>query len=226
MAEAQEQIQQFTERYYAQLTDITDTLNGNVIAFDLARLMYSESRLNPAAVNPYSNATGLIQFMPATADSLGTSVAKLKNMTVEQQLVYVKKYFHSPGLVGKTYNGLGDLYLGIFYPVAVGKPNSYIIGSSPNKVYTQNKVFDIDNDGVITAGNVRTFTENRYGSMVFDTSFLAAYESPIPTQNYVPSFINRSDTRQWLYIMAALSGVAIIGINFEALTNKNIHIKI
>lgn len=222
VADAQTEIQEFTQQYYAELKDITDTLNGNVIAFDLARLMYSESRLNPAAVNPYSNATGLIQFMPATADSLGTTVAKLRNMTVQQQLVYVKKYFHSPGLSGKTYNGLGDLYLGIFYPVAVGKPNSYVIGQSPNKVYTQNKVFDIDNDGVITAGNVRTFTENRYGSMVFDSSFLAESESPLPTQNYVPSLLYRSDTRQWLYIMAALSGVAIIGFNFEALTNKKI----
>ena len=45
----------------------------------LLAVMYIESRINPYAVNKYTNATGLIQFMPSTAKSLGTTTAELLN---------------------------------------------------------------------------------------------------------------------------------------------------
>jgi hypothetical protein len=43
--------------------------------------------------NRASGATGLIQFMPSTARSLGTTTDKLAAMTAEDQLDYVRKYF-------------------------------------------------------------------------------------------------------------------------------------
>lgn len=212
------EIQAFTQQYYAQLLDITDSLSGNVIPFDLARLMYLESRLQPWAVNDTTNATGLIQFMPTTAKSLGTTVAALRTMSVEQQLPYVKKYFHSPGLGNKTYNNLGDLYLGIFYPAAVGKPDSYVIGVSPSKTYTGNKGLDANKDGTLSAGDVRNYVNAKYGAMQFDSSFLSSYEEQATT-NYIPPFLARNDTRNWLYFMASLAGVGIIVINREKIIN-------
>ena len=43
--------------------------------------MYHESGLDSTAVNSNGGATGLIQFMPATAAGLGTSTDELLNMS-------------------------------------------------------------------------------------------------------------------------------------------------
>jgi len=50
-----------------------------------------------------SGATGMIQFMPATARSLGTSTSALAAMTRTQQMVYVEKYFR----LGMAERGVG-----------------------------------------------------------------------------------------------------------------------
>lgn len=117
-------------------------------------VMYFESRLNPKAVNSNTGATGLIQFMPTTAKNLGTTVEELKEMTNVQQLDYVYKYL-------KPYKGkidsLTDLYLCIFYPYAVSRPNEYILGSQNGtaaKIAQQNPIFDSDKDGLITKYDV------------------------------------------------------------------------
>ena len=64
-------------------------INPNWLMF----VMRWESSLNPAAVNPISGATGLIQFLPSTAKSLGTSTTALKNMSNIDQLDYVVFFF-------------------------------------------------------------------------------------------------------------------------------------
>jgi len=66
-----------------------------------------------------SNAVGLIQFMPDTANGLGTSTSALANMTAEAQLDYV--YLHFRPFKGKL-KTLSDVYMAILYPRAVGKP--------------------------------------------------------------------------------------------------------
>ena len=125
----------------------------------LMLLMYFESRLNPAAQNSTSKATGLIQFMPTTARYLGTSTDELKQMKGSDQLDYVYKYF-------KPYKGklgtLTDVYLTIFYPYAVGKPGTYVLGSHlteeiVKKIADQNPIFDYNKDGQITKDEVVTY---------------------------------------------------------------------
>lgn len=96
-----------------------------------------------------SGATGLIQFMPTTARSLGTSTAALAAMTAEQQLDYVFKYFHP--WRGKLRN-LSDLYMAILWPRAVGKPDGYVLfdrDASPT-TYRQNAGLDTSRDGKVT----------------------------------------------------------------------------
>jgi hypothetical protein len=98
----------------------------------LANLINFESAgtFNPAVQNRSTRATGLIQFMPKTATGLGTSVDRLAKMTFEQQLPYVNQYLVNGfnkkldefGKVPETFNQT-DLFMLIFYPVAVGKPN-------------------------------------------------------------------------------------------------------
>jgi hypothetical protein len=95
-------------------------------------------------------ATGLIQFMPKTAIVLGTTTDKLKAMTNVEQLEYVKKYL-SPHR--NKYKDFVDLYCMIFWPAAVGKPDSFRI---PNDIVAkQNPLFDINKDTDIEKSEIR-----------------------------------------------------------------------
>lgn len=48
---------------------------------------------SPSIRNKLSGATGLIQFMPATAKGLGTTTADLAQMSAVAQLAFVRKHF-------------------------------------------------------------------------------------------------------------------------------------
>lgn len=102
-------------------------------------------------VNPISGATGLIQFMPRTARSLGTNTEALKNMSNVEQLDYVRQYL-AP-YRGKMKNWL-DVYCAVFYPVLIGKPDSYVIDREI--VARQNPVFDLNKDLKIHKHEIRT----------------------------------------------------------------------
>ena len=95
-------------------------------------------------------ATGLIQFMPATARFLGTTVEALKAMSNVEQMDYVQKHL---GIFKGRYKDFVDLYCGIFWPAAVGKPDTYRI--TPDQVAKQNPLFDINKDGDIEKSEIR-----------------------------------------------------------------------
>jgi hypothetical protein len=144
--------------------------NLGVSLDDLIGIMNHESGLNPGAVNPYTNATGLIQFMPNTARNMGTSVEALKNMSAIDQLDYVER-FYKP-IAGKA-KDIGDLYMFTFLPAAIGKPDNFVIGASgstnkifginQNALYKQNKTFDADKKGYYTVGDVKKRISNFSG---------------------------------------------------------------
>ncbi len=94
-----------------------------------------------------SGAVGLIQFMPETATHLLTSTSALAAMTPETQLDYVEKFFNP--YKGRL-NSLGDVYMAILWPSAIGKPDDYALFKSPSKQYQQNKGLDANKDGVVT----------------------------------------------------------------------------
>jgi hypothetical protein len=98
-----------------------------------------------------SGATGLIQFMPSTAVSLGTSTAKLAAMTPEDQLNFVYKYFRP--YAGRLKN-LGDVYMAILWPKGVGQPDTYVLWDKESKptTFRQNAGLDINKDARITRG--------------------------------------------------------------------------
>ena len=98
-----------------------------------------------------SGAVGLIQFMPATAKALGTTTAHLSQMSPEDQLNYVYKYFKP--YAGRLHN-LGDIYMAILWPKAVGKDDTYVLfDRSKTKVtYRQNRGLDVNKNGKVTRG--------------------------------------------------------------------------
>lgn len=114
------------------------------IAWESGR-SFSPSKKNLAG----SGATGLIQFMPATATALGTTVAALGALTAEQQLDWVEKYF-------QPYRGklatLADLYMAILWPAGVGKPMEFVLWDQASRptTFRQNAGLDINHDGAIT----------------------------------------------------------------------------
>lgn len=98
-----------------------------------------------------SGAVGLIQFMPQTAASLGTSTGALANMTPEAQLDYVARYFKP--WIGRLKN-LGDIYGAILWPAMIGRSDAYVLFDQADekrpKLYIQNRGLDFNKDGKIT----------------------------------------------------------------------------
>ena len=113
-----------------------------------------------------SGATGLIQFMPRTAQGLGTSTAELAKMTAVEQLDYVKAYFQPYS--GKL-NTLEDLYMAILWPRGIGKDNSYVLWSRGSKAYELNSGLDANNDGSVTKGEAAGKVRARYDDGFDDT---------------------------------------------------------
>ncbi|WP_352423912.1 hypothetical protein [Proteiniphilum sp.] len=99
------------------------------------------STLDHRIVNKTSGVTGLIQFMPATVRSLGTTTGQLRQMSNVEQLDYVKRYL-AP-YRGRMDNWL-DVYCAVFWSAAIGKPDDYVIKS--DKVARQNPTLDINKD--------------------------------------------------------------------------------
>ena len=115
----------------------------------LMACMAFESRytFSPSVKNPQSTATGLIQFMEATAKGLGTTTDKLAAMTAVGQLDYVETYFWPYRGRLKT---LSDVYMAILYPKAIGQPEDYPLFRVPSNAYAVNKGLDGDRDGSVT----------------------------------------------------------------------------
>ena len=128
--------QKLKTKFMPEIKAMLQRLGMPLVTFE--KILAKESGLfDPYALNRNTAATGLIQFMPedsraATAKTLGTTVEKLLTMGPKQQLTYVEKYFSK--LKGnKTISAANkgvDWYFLVFYPRAVGKPDSYVIGSA------------------------------------------------------------------------------------------------
>ena len=141
-----DRVQWIAEELRAPGVDDEDLANDIMacIAWESGRT-FSPSVVNKAG----SGATGLIQFMPNTAISLGTTTAALARLSAEDQLNYVYKYFEP--WKGRLRN-LGDVYMAILWPLGVGQPDSFVLwekGKRPT-TYRQNAGLDSNKDGKIT----------------------------------------------------------------------------
>lgn len=115
----------------------------------LMACMEFESGLNPACKAKNSSATGLIQFMEATARGMDTTTAALAIMTDVQQLPYIERYF-------RPYHGrmksLEDVYMAILWPRGIGKPLDYVLFANNQesaRQYAGNKGLDFNKDGQV-----------------------------------------------------------------------------
>jgi hypothetical protein len=112
---------------------------------------------SPSIKNKTSGATGLIQFIPSTAESLGITTSALAKMSNVQQLDWVYKYLNE--YKSKLVNYI-DLYLAVFFPAALSKSNSFVIETpkqSASTIASQNSGFDLNKDKKITVGEIKSF---------------------------------------------------------------------
>lgn len=142
--------------FNAKVKDIADKLGADPEHLMQAMSFETGGTFDPAEKNKAgSGATGLIQFMPATAkELLGTETAKeaidkLSKMSATEQLDYVEKYL-------KPYKGklksLDDVYMAILYPKAIGKDSDFELFKKGTEAYWKNRGLDINEDGAITKG--------------------------------------------------------------------------
>jgi len=162
----------------------------------LAVLIYGESRFNAKAVNtqpssvpgydadgklvksagtpdsrdPYTRsryrATGISQFMPATAKNLGTSNQALFNLSRTKQLNYTYAYYKNWAKAGIVPKNVYEFFLINFYPVAVGKPDNFILGSErslsvASSIAKSNPGLDYDGDGYISIKDYKKHVDKK-----------------------------------------------------------------
>ena len=126
---------------------------------DLLACMFNESEARAGAHNPHGDATGLIQFMPATRAGLGHhgTWQEFAALGVGGQLPYVERYFapHRGRLTSAA-----RVYLCMFLPACLGwrdLGDLTIITSLHGPLawaYLPNRSLDGDDKGYITLGDL------------------------------------------------------------------------
>ena len=158
----------------AKHAEVCSSLNiGNEDLYNLFKL--ESGKFDPYAINRHSNATGLIQWTPATAEGLGTSVESILRMSPDEQYDLVERYFESQTGTGQVYyEDLLDIYLVVFYPRARRENDSFVLGSEVSQqraeaIADQNRTYrDISLRGhpqhLVTKGKIRARLTQRLGA--------------------------------------------------------------
>jgi hypothetical protein len=130
-------------------------LTGRDFGFDpnwlMACMAFETGRtFSPSIRNPKSTATGLIQFMAATAAEYGVTTDQLAAMTAESQIDYVWKYFRDRIRQHGPIRRLTDCYMAILNPAAMGKPDDWPMWVAGSSQYAANAGLDANKDHTIT----------------------------------------------------------------------------
>ena len=143
---------------------------------DLAAVISFETSgtFSPAAKNPTSSATGLIQFMADKYTAYGYSRNEFAALGANEQMKYVVQYLKGRGI--KQGSGLGDIYDAVAgYGYRGGKPKYNKKGQRVD-AYHLNRVWDANRDGYVAKGEAVT---------------ARAFQPHI--KNYFPNGINLQD---------------------------------
>ena len=127
----------------------------------LANVMWFESLLDPSKTNASFGCTGLIQFCPNSgAQKVGKTTDELRRMGAIEQMDYVEAYLRE--YRGRM-NSSADLYMAIFFPIAVGKGPNYNIYNwyLTNKGAASAARYLEANAGIRTAGDYQSYADRR-----------------------------------------------------------------
>jgi hypothetical protein len=150
----------------------------------LMAIMHFESAgtFSPKITNPLGY-VGLIQFGASARKTLGVTKEQLKAMTSVEQLDYVEKYFK---LYKDKYKSYIDAYFAVFFPLAIGKPDDWVIqggGLTAKQIYDANPAFRVVKDGKLRVWEVKKKMLERLPSQwLKDGSFSLAFKA---YKNYI-----------------------------------------
>jgi len=117
----------------------------------LLNVIYIESRFNRNATNS-TGTIGYIQFTPATLKGLGLSRENFSHsIEFKATRKYISMYKHRI----KSYE---DLYLAVFFPKALNKPDSYVLATERFSAYTiakSNPILNLNKDSFLTKAEVK-----------------------------------------------------------------------
>jgi len=146
------------EAFGKKVISISEKLD--ILPESLMIVMNNESGVNPQAKNPTSTATGLIQFMEATAKGMGTTTQALYTMDGVSQLDYVYKYLD---VYKSKMNDTADVYLAVFYPQALFEKGEW---QFPLWAVKANPIFDINKDGKLTKAEFKEYVNKKYAAYI------------------------------------------------------------
>jgi len=114
---------------YPKASDFADKIvkvanNIGTHPYWLANLINFESAgtFSPSITNSLGY-TGLIQFGTSASKDLGVTTEYLRSLSARDQMDWVQKYFELPHKRrGSDYSNPIDLYMAVFYPLAIGNP--------------------------------------------------------------------------------------------------------
>ena len=136
---------------------------------ELLGLIASESSFDPKAVNKDTGATGLIQFMPEVAESLGTTTDEIREMRSTEQVKLIDKYFDMNKLPDNP--TAGQLKTNVLMLIYTDKSDDFEL-MTKNKQFTDGEqskyIFsksglDSNKDGFITIGDGRKCNKKNEG---------------------------------------------------------------
>ncbi|HEX8199694.1 MAG TPA: peptidoglycan DD-metalloendopeptidase family protein [Isosphaeraceae bacterium] len=139
-----------SQKFKEKVIDIADDLGIRPSYLMAVMAFETGESFSPRKENPSSHAIGLIQFLPGTAEDLGTSVDALKKMSAVEQLDYVDKYLSQYEDDLRDHHDLADVYMAVFTPSAIGKDSGATLYRRGQAGYEQNSGLDADKDGRIT----------------------------------------------------------------------------
>lgn len=179
----------------------------------MLKVWMSESSLKPKAWNRMGNASGLFQLMPDTAKGLGWTLGMdaFRMLTATEQVGWAERFYAQY----KTYelDSPERFYLATFMPALLAikesrSPAFIICGSAgPFRIaYYANKVFDRDNKGFVTVGDLGAAIERaavgfRWNEIVIRMA-KAMDEATEPEMNTHPPIANFTS---WLDIQRELT---------------------
>jgi len=122
---------------------------------EFAKMIERESSFDTRALNTSSGASGLFQFIPKTARSLGTSTFKIRRMSADKQLALYSNYMEKWIGAGNTVKG--KLALLQAAPAYANAANDTVVYKKNTKAWKNNKGWRPDNGGDITVGSIKNF---------------------------------------------------------------------
>lgn len=152
---------------------------SNKLAIDPNWLMFlmdweDASTFSPSNENSFG-CIGLIQFCPdyqgadyKTIGGVQYKMSIIKAMTAEEQLDLVYEYLNEIESSKGKFADYYQLYFGILFPDAYGKPDNYVLNTQSNPV------FDLNKDGKITVLEIKNYLDARVQQKV-PTQYLATF---------------------------------------------------